>query len=197
MWHILSYFSRVFFGWESRIFSDRVPSFTERLTVVCGQERCYQLWTGSPHFISCCGPQGLPHSLLPWRVGEGPCQVPAIRVCCHGNHLGPGQREASSNTALTKLELNGLLKVSQEDMWKGSLVPWDQGMWLSQILSVVMPGCGGGAWEMWNNVSPRKQEVYNHSLTSTYWGLLWSLTQRRRWGLIRWYTHPSASMDSS
>lgn len=107
-WWFPGYFSHALFGWESRNFTDGVPSFTEQLTGICGQ-----WWVGCP----CCGPPGLLRCLLPSQ--EGPCQVSTFRVCCHGDRVGPGQGEAASYRASALAKQNGEGRVSQDNMWNG------------------------------------------------------------------------------
>lgn len=98
-------------------------------------------WLESPHFIPAMGLRVCHTPSCPGMSGEGPCQVPALRVCCHGNHLGPGQEEAGSYS-----EQNGEGKVSQEDMWNESLDAIGPGNMIIRcsLLRHGMPGVVGG-----------------------------------------------------
>lgn len=93
---------------------------------------------------------GSPHCLLSWGGGEGPCQVPAVRVGCHGSHLGQGQGEGAPTVHWRR----------QSTMGRGSGPgeQWDRGVdargpaWLSRAhLTQRDASYGGGrAWERWN-----------------------------------------------
>lgn len=78
----------------------------------------------------------------PGVSGIGPCPVPALGVCCHGNHLGPGQGEAGSYS-----EQDGEGKVSQGDMWNEGLAARGPGNMVTRcsLLHLGMPGVGGGS----------------------------------------------------
>lgn len=62
----------------------------------------------------------------PGVSGEGPCQVPALRVCCHGNHWDQA-REKRAPTVNRMRKGRWAKRICEVGVW----MPEDQGTWLS------------------------------------------------------------------
>lgn len=97
----------------------------------------------------------------------GPCQVPALRVCCHGNHMGPGQGEAGSYSASTLAGRLGRGRWAKRTWETEVWGPEDQGTWLSgaHLCSAWCQVWWGSLGNV-RSLSPCKKLLYIHSLTT-------------------------------
>lgn len=146
-----SCFSHRLLGWKGGNSRDRGPAFPEQLSSLWPREV-----TATGDAISSFPPlpwvSWSPHCLLSWGVGEGPCQVPAVRVGCHGNHLGLGQGEGAPTVHWRR----------QSTMGRGSGPgeQWDRGLDARGPTNMIITCSLDTAWcQLWLGEEPGEGEI--------------------------------------